>query len=139
MKLSALGIIANTVIPAFIGKPELSPLTSSDGEEYFVWKLKEVVKVRCSVDSAIEPFEANELYLRKSLLDSDLWVEIEAGKPEEGLTIPGYKVDFSKSHEVAIFQETTIREWTRTTRGERNDSRRKSINDKIRERMVKNN
>lgn len=137
MKLSDLGILATQPAIAFVGKPEPTGKTTSEGDEYFAWKLKTPIIVRCSVDPAIEAVEVEELYIRQSDLEKDIWTEIVAGKPKEGLTVPGWRADFSKSHEVAIYQETTIAQWARENRGAKRQQLRSGINERIKARQAK--
>lgn len=137
MKLSqALNIeaVKNIIL---VGTPEMSNFVTSDEEAYFVCKTKKPVMVTCSVDSLIEPHEVDEVYIRQSALDLDGWKWVDETKPEEGFYMEGWKVDFSKSQQLAVYQETTIAKYFRDQRGAKNDERRTGINKRIQDAKAK--
>lgn len=136
MLLKDLGIVSAIQPIVFVGKPEPSGKMTSDGDEYYTWKLKNPITVRCSVDSAIEPQEVEELYIRKTDLDKDVWVTLVEGKPEDGIIVPNWRADFSKGQEIPIFQETTIAQWTKANRGNRREQARQGINERIKARQA---
>lgn len=134
MKLAALGIIVPEITPIlFTGDFELTSVKSSDGEPYYVGKLLSPITVRCSVDSEIEPLrEVEELHIRESALGREDWM----GDKVNGLYIKGWVADFSKGQEMAIYQDMTIREWSKTTRKGRQEERREGLNARIKARQA---
>ena len=137
MKLAELGFITAKPPVVFVGKFEPTGILSSNDEEYFKGTLKQPVIVHCSVDKEIEPIETDELFIRESDVNSDLWEAADGTDPNNGITIPGFKTDFSKGQEICIFQETTIAKWTKENRTERGKKRTSGINESIREKMRK--
>ncbi|HEV7331991.1 MAG TPA: hypothetical protein VGN63_13230 [Flavisolibacter sp.] len=91
----------------FVGEPLASSIYSSDDELYFVWQLKEPIKVYCSLDINFPGIVLNELYIRESTLKRDDW----SGSPKDGFYIDGWIADYSKNMAVGIYQETTISHW----------------------------
>lgn len=135
MKLTEAFKIEKGADIILVGKPEVTNFETRDGEPYYVAKLKTPVMVHCSVDKGIEPFEADEVYIRESAIEQD-WSFVNKDKPEEGYFMPGWKVDFSKGQELVLYQETTIAKWTKTDRANRGDERRSGINARIKERLA---
>jgi len=134
MKLTEAFKIETAANIVLVGKPEVTNFETSDGEPYYVAKLKEPVMVRCSVDKGIDAFETEEVYIRESALEGD-WTFVDEKKPEEGYYMKDWKVDFSKGQELVLYQETTIAKWTKTDRANRADVRRTGINARLQERL----
>lgn len=140
MKLAdILGLDLGQTKAILTGKPEATNIETSDGELYYIAKLKEPVTVRCSVDPNIDAFETDEVYIRESALTSEEWVAVDEKKPEDGFYMPNWVVDFSKGHEIPVYQAESIKKWARGQRDNNRDERRKSINDGIREKMKSRN
>ena len=135
MKLTEVFGIAKSANIILVGKPEVTNFETSDGEPYYVAKLKSPVMVRCSVDKGIEAFETDEVYIRESALNAEGWTFVDPNKHEEGFYMPDWKVDFSKGQELVLYQETTIAKWTKGERANRGDERRTGINARIAERI----
>lgn len=108
----------------------------SEEQPYYVVKLKTPISVRCSVDAEILPYETDEVYLRKSALESDSWTPVDPEHPEDGFYMPNWVVDFSKGQQIAIYQETSIKKWAQLNRGDRRIQNRDRINDSIREKIA---
>lgn len=131
-----LGLNLAEVTVILVGKPEETNILDSNDEPYYVAKLKSPVKVRCSVDPLIDALETDEVYVRKADILAEGWKFVTEGKPEEGFFREGWVADFSKSHQVALYQSESIRKWSRTTRSDRRDQDRAKINAGIREKMA---
>ena len=131
MKLSEMGFAVPKTAIALVGQPEVTSFMDSDNKPYYRIGLVKPVMVHCSVDSLIDPIEADAVFMRERDLDQDFTLVTE-GKPEEGYYIPNWVVDFSKGQELCLYQETTIRKWVRDNRGDRDDKKRTSINEKFR-------
>lgn len=129
----ALGLTSNMII--LVGKPELTNTVDSNNQPFFACKLKEPVTVRCSVDALIEPYETDEVFVRQSAVMEADWEFVNPEKPEEGFYMKDWVVDFSKSHKLPLYQETTIRQWANGNRDTRRLKDRQTINEGIRERM----
>jgi len=128
MKLSELGVIIDAAAAIrFVGKAEISAITSKDGESYWIWKLKNPIIVGCSTNPAIERDEYSELYLRESALELDSW----EGSEKEGFFIKGWVADFSINHQVPLYQDTSIRKWINDGRTEKGKKQELGINSKI--------
>jgi len=137
MNLAALlGLKIEAVKVILVGTPEVTNIVDSEDKPYYVAKLKSPIMVRCSTDPQIEAQEIDEIYLRESAITADGWTPIVEGKPEEGYTMPDWVADFSKGQGIAIYQATSIKTWTKTTRGDRRAEERNRINDSIRKRMA---
>lgn len=134
MKLTEVFKIEKGTNIILVGKPEVTNFETSEGEPYYVAKLKTPVMVHCSADKGIEPFETDEVYLRESAIEQE-WTFVNPEKPDEGYFIPGWKVDFSKGQELVLYQETTIAKWAKENRTNRGDERRTGINARIAERL----
>lgn len=119
-----------------IGTPELTNFVTSEDEPYYAVKLKNTITVRCSIDKEILPQEIDEVFVRKSALESDDWKFVDENKHDEGFYMPNWVVDFSKGQQLALYQETTIAKWTKLSRGDRRSSNRDEINNRIREKMA---
>jgi hypothetical protein len=132
-----LGLDLKEVKVVLMGIPEETAHLDSDDQPYFKVGLKDPIKVLCSMDAAIEPEEVDEIYIRKSALDLDGWEFVNGKDATEGYFMPKWVVDFSKGQQIPIYQETTIKKWTKENRSVRADSRRDLINDGIRQRMAK--
>jgi hypothetical protein len=128
-KLSDLGLQIENAKIVFTGKPYETGIMSSDGEYYWAWEFLTPQVVGCSVDPLIEPTEFGEAHIRPDVIHGDLWVETDGG-----VTIPGWKIDFSKSHEVVLFQEKPISAWIRDNRKNRVDERRDGIRERLAQR-----
>lgn len=131
MKLKDLGVVPAIIAIRLTGTPTISTKTTSDGMPYYEWALKSPITVRCSVDPEIEPLEVESLFVREEALNLETWT----GSEEEGFHIPGWKADFSKNQEIAIYQETTIAMYIRDNRKDRTSERRGSINERIKKIM----
>lgn len=118
-----------------IGTPEVTSHTTSDNEPYYQVDLKEPVIVRCSTDPEIEAFQTDHVLIRESDLNRDDWKFVDEKKPEKGFFIEGWIVDFSKSHEEALYQPETIKKWLQESRNSKKVERNSRINSKILERM----
>lgn len=103
----------------------------SDEKPYYLAKLKNPIRVGCSVDPNIERFETDEVYVREEAVNSEGWSFVTEGKPEDGFFREGWVVDFSKGQEIPIYQETTIKKWTKENRGTRGLERTTKINASI--------
>jgi hypothetical protein len=114
-----------------VGTPEETNILDSNDQPYLVAKLKNPVVVRCSVDVNILPQEVTEVYFRKSALDIDGWVAVDEAKPEDGFYLPKWVVDFSVGQQIPIYQETSIKAWTKTTRGNQRNEKTLRINQSI--------
>lgn len=138
MKLSEIAGVSlpSPIRVAFVPNSfELTSEVSSENEPYYVGKLVKPVTVRCSVDREVLPMiDVDELYIRESDVQSEDWVMVTEGKPEDGAYLKGYKTDFSKGQEFCLYQATTIAEWTRGNRKSKNISNRMSLNDRIKAR-----
>lgn len=127
--------VEETVI-VLVGTPEVTNLVTSDDEPYYAIKLKTPLTVRCSIDPDVLPFEADEVYVRKSAITSDGWKFIDEKKPEEGFYMPNWVVDFSKGQQIPVYQETSIKKWSKNNRGDRRERNREEINARIREKIA---
>lgn len=107
---------------------EETNIVDSDEQPYFLCKLKNPIKVFCSVEPDIEAFESDEVYVRKSAINSEGWSLVDEKKPEEGSYRDGWVVDFSVGQRIPIYQETTIKRWTKENRGVRRTTRNTNIN-----------
>ncbi len=116
-----------------VGVPEVTPFLDSDEKPYYVAKLKDPVKVYCSVDNGVTPFEAEELYIREEAINADGWKLVNDQKPEEGFYMEGWVADFSKGQQLALYQAESIKKWAKATRGSRRDEQREVINSKIKQ------
>ena len=133
---SKLGLELGQKSVIFVGTPEISNLVTSDNEPYYIAKLKNEVTVRCSTNPDIEPMIVDEAYVRESALKLD-WTFVNEAKPEEGFFIPDWKLDFSTNQGIVIYQDETIRAWSKKQRGTRKAESTSRINTGIRERMAK--
>lgn len=133
MKLSAIGIKATSQDILFIGQPELSGKINSEGIEYLVTKLKNPIMVRCSTMPEMPAIEVDELYFLETLQEHEGW----EGNPEDGFKIPGYRADFSRRQEMAIYQETSIQTWIRGNRKEKSEEDKKSFLERVKSRQTK--
>lgn len=138
MKLTeVLGLDLKTVKVVLIGIPEQTAHLDSDDQPYYKVGLKDPITVLCSMDPLIEPEIVDEVYIRKSALDLEGWEFVNGKDATEGYTMPKWIVDFSKGQQIPIYQETTIKNWTKANRTVRNDAKRDNINSGIKERMAK--
>lgn len=137
MKMTeVLGIdIKEAVAAILVGKPVVSNTQTSEGEDYYLAKLKSPVIVHCSYDPAIEPFETDEVYVRASALAEEGWESTNPKKPQEGFWRKGWVVDFSKGQKIPIYQSETIKKWTRANRKQRSIQNTSEINAGIIEKM----
>ena len=131
-----LGVKVDATQVILVGVPEETIYMDSDDQPYYVAKLKNPVTVRCSIDPEILPHEADEVFIRKSAITQEGWVFVDEKKPAEGFFMPNWVVDFSKGQNLPLYQETSIKKWTKTTRGERRDTTREKINTGIREKLA---
>lgn len=122
-----------------VGIPEETNILDSKDQPYMVAKLKSPVNVRCSVDPEILAHETDEVYFRKSALESDGWVALDEKKPEEGFYMPGWVIDFSKSQMIALYQETSIKTYFKNARGNDRSEQRTKINNGLREKILGKN
>lgn len=107
---------------------EETNIVDSDEQPYYLAKLKEPVKVFCSVEPDIEAVEHDEVYVRKAAILEEGWSFTDEKKPEEGFWREGWVVDFSVGQRIPIYQATTIKKWTKENRGVRRISRNTDIN-----------
>jgi len=135
MKLSDFGFAEAKAPIVFIGKMIETDIETSEGELYWLGKLKDPVMVGCSVNKDIERHEVDELYVRASDKDSDLWVGVNGKDLSEGYFIPNWVADFSTGQEIEIYQSETIRRWAQGNRKERGLRRTADSNLSIRERI----
>lgn len=132
-----LGIDLTKIQVILIGSGELTNTMSATGEPYYLFKLKSPVMVGCSMDADIERFEADEVYLRQSALtDESLTIKlVTPDKPEDGFYFDKWVIDFSLGQRIPIYQETTIREWSKGNRGVRRVQRTIDANTSIRAKL----
>lgn len=134
MKLHEIGAAPKQAAIVFIGQLTDSGKTDRDGEPYFVGKLLEPITIRCSTEPEAGDIEVEELFIRKELVDGDLWQLVDEKDPEKGFTIPAYKADFSSTHEFGLFQETTIAAWVKSNRADKRADRKSSFLQSIKDR-----
>jgi hypothetical protein len=137
MKLSDFAVVAAKAPIVFMGELVMTDILSSEGEPYYVGKLKTPVMVGCSVDKDIERHEVDELYIRESDVQSDKWEMVNKKDTSEGYFIPKFVADFSKGQEIEIYQSETIRQWSRGSKKQRGLERTADANLGIREKMAK--
>lgn len=124
-----------------IGKPEETSHVSSEGEPYVLMQLLEAVTCRCSSDKRVASFETTEVLLRESELESPEWKFIDEKKSNKGFWRDNadkgkpWVVDFSKSHEMPIYQEDYISAWTRGNRIAKGAAKTAEINKGIQARI----
>lgn len=114
-----------------VGTPEITNILTSDEEPYYMCSLSKARKITCSVDPNITPFEDDIVHVRASALAEEGWEFVDPKKPALGFYRKGWKIDYSKNQQIAVYQATTISKWARDNRGERTETRRRSINDAI--------
>jgi len=131
-----LGLDIAKVLAILVGAGEPTNFTSSTGEPYFLFKLKSPIMVGCSMDPEIQRFETDEVYVRQGALTDPELVKIMKvaveGKPLEGFWFDKWVVDFSLGQKIPIYQETTIRQWTKDNRSVRKVQRTTDVNAGIR-------
>lgn len=119
LKLGAANIV-------FVGQPVPSGITSSEGELYYICKLKEPIDVRCTVNPGLPALPVDELYVRESAFNEE-WNYADDKKPELGFWKEGWVADFSVNQRIPIYQATTILAYTRTQRGLKKEDRNKAL------------
>lgn len=138
-KLIALNAAPEQSVVRFVGTSVKTALTTSDGVPYYVWKLAKPVKVFCSTEALIDPQVVDELYIRETDIESDLWEKDEIGcfaqfvtKDKDGKEVTKeFVADFSTNREICIYQDSTIFQWRNGARKDRTKERRTSLIDKI--------
>lgn len=120
----------------FVGVPEVSAFMSKEkNEPYYKVQLKDAITVRCSTNPQLGTFEVDELYVRESAFASDQWKYADEKNPEKGFWMENWVADFSINQKIPIYQETSILEYVRLSRGlkteERNNEAKKSILDLV--------
>lgn len=118
--LASFGLAPVAAVIKVIGFKE-SSVVNSDGIPYMELTLKAAVEVGCSTDPSIGRVEFDHLLCLPEHVNSDKW----EGTKEEGLYIPGFVADFSKSHLEALYQPSTIQSWVR---GQREENKKKNTN-----------
>ncbi len=137
MKLAAIigkEIVSSPII--LIGDPvETGIMTGGTDdtpeEPYFEVQLKSPVPVHCSVDPLVDSFETSSVYVRKSALESDEWEKEAEG---DGYFIKGWVVDYVKSHEIPVYQATTVKKYFQQTREDKSNRKRAGMNERIQKR-----
>lgn len=109
-----------------VGEPEETIYMDSENKPYLRFALKNPITVRCSVDTDIEAFPTDEVFVRASALDLE-WTPVNPENLEEGFYMEGWLVDFSKGQGLPLYQETTIKKWSQENRKGRNSERNEAL------------
>jgi hypothetical protein len=124
-----------------IGSFEPTSIVDSEGQPYYLAKLKNPVLVSCSTDKLILPHETDEVLVRKSAVFSEDWVLVNGKDEKDGfymeVTLPDGKkrpwiVDFSKGQAADLYQPETIKAWSRGIRSNGIEVDREKINTSLR-------
>ncbi len=119
------------------GAPELTAILDSEDKPYYVARTLKPVMARCSMDATLEGLEVDEVYLREADAVGDKWAFVDEKDPSKGVYLPGYIVDFSKSHNMVLLQSESIRKWVKGNRGLKKEERDSNTRNLIRELMSK--
>jgi hypothetical protein len=127
MKLTEiLGMKATDNQAIIVGTPVITNHMDSEDKPYYEATLKNPIKVTCSTEPSLGSFDAEVVYIREAALSEEGWKMVEEGKPEEGFYREGWVVDFSVGQELPIYQERTIKKWSReqykTKKADRNSA-----------------
>lgn len=114
-----------------VGVPEKTVHVDRDDKPYYKVQLVEPVLVGCSMDTGIDTFETKEVYVREADINSEGWVFVDEADHTKGFYRDGWVVDFSQGQALPLYQETTIKKWSKEQRGDRRTSRRDELNKKI--------
>lgn len=135
----ALGMEDQASSIILVGKPTVTgKICSTDNLPYYLAKLKNPVTVYCSMDDSVEPWETDEIYVRKSALVGPTaaeWKFVNPDKKEEGFFVEGWVGDVSVNQEIPIYQETTIREYVKGNRDVKKEKKSTSLSSKIKAKM----
>jgi len=133
MKLTEiLKMDVNDNRPIIVGTPVITNFEDSDGKPYYEATLKNPIKVTCSTEPSLGSFDTEVVYIREAALSEDGWKMVEEGNPEAGFYREGWVADFSVGQELVLYQESTIKKWSRDQFKTRKTDRNSKLAEKIR-------
>ena len=131
MNLAAVLKLDLTKQAILVGVPEKTVHMDREDKPYYKVQLVEPVVVGCSMDTALDTFETNVVYVRQDDLNSDGWTFVDENDHSKGFYRDGWLVDFSQGQALPLYQDMTIKAWSRGERTNRRTTRRDDLNKKI--------